>query len=84
VKRSSCFRFRAESSRAGNCRNLLPASRVQREAAAEGVEKQWRELLLHATIERDTEKMSRLVADLDQRKRRMEAVGKRSGNFLGI
>jgi hypothetical protein len=48
------------------------------------VEKQWRELLLHATIERDTEKMSRLVADLDQRKRRIEAVGKRNGNFLGI
>jgi hypothetical protein len=45
------------------------------------VEKQWHELLLHATIERDPEKMLRLTAELDGRKRRAEAVSKRDSNF---
>jgi hypothetical protein len=45
------------------------------------LEKQWRELLLHATIETDPEKMLRLAAKIDQCKRRVEPVGKRNGNF---
>jgi hypothetical protein len=45
------------------------------------VEKQWHELLLHATIEKDPEKILRLTAELDQRKRRAEVAGKRNGNF---
>jgi hypothetical protein len=47
------------------------------------LEKQWHELLLHATIERDPEKMLRLTAELNQRKRRAEAAAMRNGNFMG-
>jgi hypothetical protein len=83
VKRSfsSSFSLRADASRTGNCRNLLTPASVRREALAERLEKQWHELLLHATIERDPEKMLRLTAKLDQCKRRVEPVGKRNGNF---
>jgi hypothetical protein len=42
-------------------------SRTRREALAERLEKQWHELLRHATIERDPEKMLRLTAELAQR-----------------
>ena len=72
---------RASASRIGNCHNLLTPSRVRREVLAARVEKQWHELLLHATIERDPEKMLRLTAELDGRKRRAEAVSKRDSNF---
>jgi hypothetical protein len=48
---------------------------------AERLEKQWRELLLHATIEKDPEKMLQLTAELDQCKRRAEPTGNRNGNF---
>ena len=71
----------AGASRTGNCRNLLTPARVRREALAERLEKQWHELLLHATIERDPEKMLRLTAKLDQCKRRAEPAGKRNGNY---
>jgi hypothetical protein len=74
-------KLRRGASRNGNCRNLLMSSRVRREQLTERVEEQWNELLVHATIERDPEKMLRLTAELDQRKRRAEAVGKRNGNF---
>lgn len=73
--------LRRGASRNGNCRNLLVSSRVRREQLTERVEEQWNELLVHATIEEDPEKMLRLTAELDQRKRRAEAVGKRNGNF---
>jgi hypothetical protein len=72
---------RASATRAGNCHNFLTPSRVRREALAARVEKQWHELLLHATIEKDPEKILRLTAELDQRKRRAEVAGKRNGNF---
>jgi hypothetical protein len=84
VRRSFLLRansLRAGASRSGNCHNLLTPARVRREALAERVEKQWHELLLHARIETDPEKMSRLTAKLDQCKRRAEPVGKRNGNF---
>jgi len=58
---------RTRSTRAGNCHNLLMPSRTRREALAERLEKQWHELLRHATIERDPEKMLRLTAELAQR-----------------
>jgi CHASE3 domain-containing protein len=45
------------------------------------VEKQWRDLLLHATIESDPQKMLWLTTELDLRKSQAEAVSKRSGNF---
>jgi hypothetical protein len=60
---------------------LLTPSRVRREALAARVEKQWHELLLHATIERDPEKMLRLTAELDGRKRRAEAASEHDSNF---
>ena len=81
MKRSFSFSLRAGASRTGNCRNLLTPARVRREALAERLEKQWHELLLHATIERDPEKMLRLAAKLDQCKHRVELGGKRNGNF---
>jgi hypothetical protein len=65
---------RVGASRTGNCHNLLTPSRARREALAEKMEKQWRDLLLHATIESDPQKMSWLAAEA-------EAVSKRSGNF---
>ena len=64
-----------------NCHNLLIPSRVRREALAERMEKQWRDLLLHATIETDPQKMLWLTAELDLRKTQAEAVSERSGNF---
>jgi hypothetical protein len=72
---------RVGASRTGNCHNLLTPSRVRREALAESVEKQWRDLLLHATIESDPQKMLWLTTELDLRKSQAEAVSKRSGNF---
>jgi hypothetical protein len=75
------FSLRARCSRTGNCRKLLRPARVRREALAERLEKQWRELLLHATIEKDPEKMLQLTAELDQCKRRAEPTGNRNGNF---
>jgi hypothetical protein len=53
---------------------LLTPARVRREEFAARVEKQWHELLLHATIEQDPEKILRLTAELDRRKRRAEAA----------
>jgi hypothetical protein len=78
------FSLRARCSKAGNCRNLLTPARVRREALAERLEKQWRELLLHATIEKDPEKMLRLAAELDQRKRRAESAGQRNVSCVGV
>jgi hypothetical protein len=54
---------------------------MRREALAQRLENEWRELRLHATIERDPEKMLRLRAELDLCKRRAEPVGKRNGSF---
>jgi hypothetical protein len=50
---------------------------------AERLEKQWHELLLHATIERDPEKMLRLTAELAQRALRAELVLK-AKTILGV
>jgi hypothetical protein len=36
------------------------------ESVEDGLGKKWRELLQHATIERDSEKMLRLIANLEQ------------------
>jgi hypothetical protein len=81
MKHSSALR--ASPLKAKNCHNLLTPSRVRREVLSARLEKQWHELLLHATIERDPEKMLRLRAELNQRKRRAEAATKRKGNFMG-
>jgi hypothetical protein len=39
---------------------------------------------MHATIERDPEKMSRLTAEIDRRKRPAEIPNLRDGSVLGI
>ena len=87
MKRSSSLRarpfLRASPLKARNCHNLLTPSRIRREAMTARLEKQWHELRLHATIERDPEKMLRLTAELNQRKRRAEAAAMRNGNFMG-
>jgi hypothetical protein len=41
---------------------------------AENLDKLWRELRRHATIERDPHKLSQLTAELEKRKRLVEAV----------
>jgi len=77
VKQSSILSVSA--SRIGNCRNMLRSSRIRKkEELARVLENQWHELLVHATIEEDPEKMLRLTAELEESKRRTEATGKRN------
>jgi hypothetical protein len=73
--------LRADGSRTGNCHNLLMTSRVRKEALAKRVEKQWHELVLHATIESDPQKILWLTSELDLRKRGAEAVSKCNGKL---
>jgi hypothetical protein len=61
--------LRASSMQMRNCRNSLTPSRVRSKRLAARLDKQWRELCRHATIEKDPEKMLRLSAELDWRKR---------------
>ena len=61
--------------RVRNCRGSLTPP-VGRYALGEKLERQWRELRRHATIERDTEKMMRLTAELNKRKQQVEAMNK--------
>ena len=44
------------------CHNFLARSRVRRQRMAEKFDQQWRELRLYATIERDSQKLEKLVA----------------------
>ncbi len=60
---------RACSMQMKNCRNSLTPSRVRSERSAARLDKQWRELCRHATIENDPEKMLRLSAEIDRRER---------------
>ena len=46
-----------------NCLNLLAPSRVRRQVMAESFDRKWRELRQHATIESDTQKLAKLIAD---------------------
>jgi hypothetical protein len=72
--RSSCLR--ADSFKAPRCRASPTPSRVRREALAERLENQWREIRRHATIEKDPGKMLRLTSQLDQRKNQTELLRK--------
>ena len=65
---------RCLSLKKGNCRNSLPLSRTQRKRLAEELDQQWKELIRHATIERDTEKLLQLAAALAIRKRRASGL----------
>ena len=69
------------TSRAGNCRTSLTSTRSRRDALAERLDKQWCELRQHVTIEEDPEKMLRLTAELDQRRRQPEDADKRKDTF---
>jgi hypothetical protein len=68
--------LKASFAKAKNCRNLLTSSRDRGNALAERLDKQWRELRRHVTIERDPEKMFQLTAEFARRKRQREAVDK--------
>jgi hypothetical protein len=70
---------RARVSKAGNCRNFLMSSRARRYALAE-LDKTWGELRRHVMIEKDWEKVLRLAAELDERRRPPEVVDKRRDN----
>lgn len=73
---------RTRSPKPGNCHKLLATARVRRQVLAARLETQWRELLRHATIEIDPEKMLRLTAEMDRRKRAAEVARGRDRNFL--
>ena len=45
------------------CRTFIASSRVRRQRMAENFDQQWRELRLYATIERDSPKLEKLIAD---------------------
>jgi hypothetical protein len=47
-----------------SCRTFIASSRVRRQRMAEKFDQQWRELRLYATIERDSPKLEKLIADL--------------------
>ena len=70
------FSLKDSSLRTRNCRTSVTSSRIKREALAENLDKQWRELRRHATIEKDPEMLLRLTDELDKRKRQSDAVGK--------
>lgn len=53
---ASCYKPRS-------CHNFLARSRVRRQRMAEKFDQQWRELRLYATIESDSQKLEKLVAD---------------------
>ncbi len=69
---------RTRFSKAGNCRNFLMSSRARRDALAERLDKTWGELRRHehVIIERDWEKMLRLAAELDARRRQLDVANK--------
>jgi hypothetical protein len=73
---------RTRSLKLCNCHKLISTARVRRQALAARLETQWRELLRHATIESDPEKMLRLTTEIDQRKRAAEVARGRDRNFL--
>jgi hypothetical protein len=62
----------------GYCRRPLLSSRSRRSALAESLAVQWRELRRYATIEKDSEKLTGLLAAFDQRQ--AEAIAKRDVN----
>ena len=69
------------ASRLGSCRSSHASSRSRRDALAERLDKQWCELRQHVTIEEDPEKMLRLTAEIDQRRRQSEDGDKRKDTF---
>jgi len=44
-----------------SCRNFVAPSRIRRQRMAEEFDQQWRELRLCATIERDSQKLAKLI-----------------------
>jgi len=50
-------------SKTRNCHNLLAPSRLRRQVMAENFDQQWRDLRPYVTIERDSQKLAKLVAD---------------------
>jgi hypothetical protein len=53
----------------GNCRRPIASSGTRRYFAAEGLEMRWHELRRYATIEKDSEKLLRLMAEFEKRQR---------------
>lgn len=55
--------YRSGYSKSRSCRSFIASSRVRRQSMAEKFDQQWRELRLYATIERDSQKLAKLIAD---------------------
>jgi hypothetical protein len=69
---------RPSSLKKQNCRNLLCSSRARRQVMAERFTQQWREILRHATIERDAVKLASLAAESEKRKRQEASAQRKS------
>jgi hypothetical protein len=67
------------SSKEGNCRRPIACGRPGRYFVAEGLEVRWHELRRYATIEKDSEKLLRLIAEFEKRQRQAQADVKRDG-----
>jgi hypothetical protein len=67
-------------SKSGNCRNFAMSAQGRSDASARRLDNQWRELRRHVTIEKDSDKMFRLLtAELNQR-RLLADAGDKGGN----
>lgn len=52
-----------------SCRSFLAPLRVRRQRMAEKFDQQWHELRLYATIESDSQKLEKLIADFQKANR---------------
>jgi hypothetical protein len=66
-------RFNASHRKTRNCRNLLVPSRVRRQVMAENLDRIWRELRRHATIEMDQQKLCQLATDCEKSRQLLNA-----------
>jgi hypothetical protein len=65
---------RPSSLRTRKCRNLLAPARVRRQAMAKDLDNLWRDIVRHATIEKDPQKIGQLTAELETQRQLVEAV----------
>jgi hypothetical protein len=70
--------WRVNFAKAENCRNPMTSSRARRETLAETLDKKWSELRGHSSIERDSAKMLRLTAELEEHRQQPTVVTRHS------
>lgn len=77
MRPSSTYSSKTKSAR--NCRNLLMSSRVRRDMMADRLDADWERLRRHASVEMDTEKLLRIMAECGKRKRKADLWSPRIG-----